>query len=50
MSTLTIILTSLTATLGFLALSLGLLVLRTPRASGLQVPYPRKPARQKIMV
>ena len=47
MSTLTIMLTSLTAALGFLALSLGLWVLRTPAASGLRPSYSRKPARQK---
>jgi hypothetical protein len=47
MSTLTIMLTSLTAALGFLALSLGLWVLRTPAASGLRPPSPHKPAGQK---
>jgi hypothetical protein len=47
MNILTIMLTSLTAALGLLALSLGLWVLRTPTASGLRPSYPRKSVRQK---
>lgn len=47
MSTLTIMLTSLTAALGFFALGLGLWVLRAPTASGLRPSYSRKPTRQK---